>query len=502
MLGQKLVLSFSSKIFVKVLQFIGTIIVARIVGPNILGTVAYGVAFVSVFSFLADLGTGTAHMKLISDESKNTANCNKTFSLIRIALIFLFSIVIIVYYLIQSYFFGFTFPTEQHKWVVLISFVTLILWNIINIPIGLFSSRVEQAKQDIPNIIKTIINQGLRIGFVFMGFGAIAISLSSFVATLIVLPIYFYLTKNILFGNFEKILAKEYLKISLPLIVVVAINSYISFGDKLILQHFTDSVQVGIYVVGFRLADFVLLIAGSVGVLFFPTFSKLIIENNIVRINEIINKFERFSFSFVLPFILSLFFFGDFIVNKLFGVAYQQSSIILAVVTVSLFIFTITTPYGNIITAKNRFVLFANTNIIKGVAFTLSSIYFVSYLGLKGFGMSLAILFTYCIYAFSLIICSRVLQKEIFVFKSWPIFVFAIVYSFIFFLLYKIINIHYTSFLNIILMVFYFTGYWSFGYFSSVIDKNDIFMVSKILSVSKISNYVKQEFSNKDSNYD
>ena len=497
MLSQKLILSFSSKIFVKALQFIGTIIVARIAGPNVLGTVAYGIAFVSIFNFITDLGTGTAHTKLISDKSKNTANCNKVFLLIRIALIFVFSIVVIVYYLIQSYFFGFTFPTDQHKWVVLISFVTLIVWNIINIPIGLFNSRVEQAKQDIPNIIKTIINQGLRIGFVFTGFGAIAISLSSLIATIVIIPIYFYLVKNILFGNFEKVLAKEFLKISLPLIVVVAINSFITFADKLILQHYTDSVQVGIYVVGFRLADVVLLIAGSVGILFFPIFAKLIVENNIVRINEIINKFERFSFSFVLPFVLSLFYFNDFIVNKIFGDLYQQSSIILSIVTASLFIFTITMPYGNIITAKNRFVLFAKTNIIKGVTFILSSIFFVSYLGLQGFGMSLAILLTYCIYAFSLIIVSRDIQNEILIFKSWPIFVFAIVYSLIIFFLFKIININYTSFLNVILMLLYFTGYWSFGYFSRIIDKSDILMLRKILGISKISNYIKQELSNK-----
>ena len=46
-------------------------------------------------------------------------------------------------------------------------------------------------------------------------------------------------------------------------------------------------------------------------------------------------------------------------------------------------------------------------------------------------------------------------------------------------------------------MLLYFTGYWSFGYFSRIIDKSDILMLRKILGISKISNYIKQELSNK-----
>ena len=51
-------------------------------------------------------------------------------------------------------------------------------------------------------------------------------------------------------------------------------------------------------------------------------------------------------------------------------------------------------------------------------------------------------------------------------------------------------------------MVFYFTGFWLFGYFSKIIDKSDILMLRKILGVSKISNYIKQEFSNKDTKHE
>jgi len=495
MLGQKLVLSFSSKIIVKAIQFVGTIVVARIAGPTVLGIVSYGLAFVSIFGFIADLGTGTAHMKLVSDGNNNKADCNKTFIIIRSGLLVLFTVVIILYYYIQKTFLGFDFPSEQHKWVVIISLGILILVNVVNIPIGLFSARVEQAKQDIPNIIKTIVNQSLRIAVVLLGYGAIAISLTNLVALIIVIPIYFYLTKGVIFGKFDKVLAIKYFKISLPLIVVVAINSYLAFGDKLILQYYSNSEQVGIYVAGYRLADFVLLIAGSVGILFFPTFTKLISENNINRINDVINKFERFSFSFILPFVLSLFLFSEFIVHFILGSSYEQSSLILAVITLALFVFTVAMPYGNIITARNKFTIFAGVNILKGIVFTLFSYIFVSNIGLdlKGFGMSLAVLIAFIFYALSLIIVSKHLQPNIKTIESWRIIVFGVVYSFSFNFIIGFFSIDYQSIINLLLIALYFIGFWLFSFIFKIVKKNDFLIILDVVNISKIKSYINSE---------
>lgn len=499
MLTQKLILSFSSKIIVKILQFIGTIIVARLAGPTVLGTVAYGLAYVSIFGFIADLGSGTAHIKLVAEGNNKEEDCNTTFVIIRLCLLLLFSIILVLYYYIQQSLFGFSFPSTQHKWVVFVSFITIILVNIINILIGIFSAKTEQAKQDIPNIIKTILNQSIRIIVVILGYGAVAISLSSLIALIFVTPIYFFFFRKIIFGTFDKELAKKYLKISLPLIIVVAVNSYISFGDKLILQHYTDSEQVGVYVAGYRLADFILLIAGSVGLLFFPTFTKLIGENNIVRVNDILNKFERLSFSFILPFVFGLFLFSDFFVNAILGVEYKDSAIILSVITLSLFIFTITMPYGNIITARNAFGMFALISIIKGTVFTIAAGLFVSEYGmaLKGYGMALSILFSNLLFAIALVIGAIRMQKDINIFQSWRILFFAIIYSILFYFSLDVINIQVSSFYNLIPLGLYFIGYWLFAYIIRVINSDDFLMILNVLKLSKIKDYVKGELSNK-----
>lgn len=67
MLAQKLILGYDSKIVIQFIQIAAGILVAIIAGPTVLGAVAFGLAFVSMFEFLADLGIGTAHIKLISE---------------------------------------------------------------------------------------------------------------------------------------------------------------------------------------------------------------------------------------------------------------------------------------------------------------------------------------------------------------------------------------------------------------------------------------------------
>ena len=85
MLAQKLVLSYASKIAVQFIQMAAMFVVARIVGPNVLGTVAFGLAFVSMFLFVSDLGLSSAHMKLIS-EGQDEAKCIGTFGRLKIIL--------------------------------------------------------------------------------------------------------------------------------------------------------------------------------------------------------------------------------------------------------------------------------------------------------------------------------------------------------------------------------------------------------------------------------
>ncbi len=83
MLKQKLSLSFLSKLIVQAIQLFSTIIVARVAGPSVLGTVSFGLAFVGMFRFIASLGLGSAHFKIMH-EGYDQKDCTTTYAVLHL----------------------------------------------------------------------------------------------------------------------------------------------------------------------------------------------------------------------------------------------------------------------------------------------------------------------------------------------------------------------------------------------------------------------------------
>ena len=351
MLAQKLILSYSTKIIVQFVQIVASIIVARVAGPTVLGTVAFGTAYVSMFMFIADLGIGTAHIKLLS-EGRDEATCIGTYAGLKIFLTMLFCLVVLGVFFVQKFGFNNIFESSIHEKVILISLISITISQLFQIPQVTFAARTEQAKQDIPNFVKTLLYQILRIIVVLLGYRALTIAFSNLVATIVVIPIYIILFRKYKIGKFDRELAKQYLKISLPLIVIVICQTLIHWTDKVILQYLTNSKEVGYYVAGFKIGGFIFMIGNSVGMLFFPIFSKAISQEKYVEINSKISKFERFSLLFVFPVTVFCSIYADLIVKFILGDRYTNSILILAIINISMFIMVFRQPYGNVLSGK------------------------------------------------------------------------------------------------------------------------------------------------------
>jgi O-antigen/teichoic acid export membrane protein len=169
MLAQKLALSYSSKIGVQAVQMVAMFIVARIVGPTVLGTLAFGLAFVSMFLFIADLGLGSAHIKLIS-EGQDESKCIGTFAVIKSVMILVFSLTVLGYYIVQKYILQIAFESMEHEYVILIYLLITTINQFFAIPSTTFAAKTEQAKQDIPNFLQITLYSN-RTGFLKFNIG-------------------------------------------------------------------------------------------------------------------------------------------------------------------------------------------------------------------------------------------------------------------------------------------------------------------------------------------
>ncbi len=82
MFKQKFILSYGSKMLMQFIAIASSIVVARVAEPTVIGTVAWSLAYVLMFVFIADLGPGTAYIKMIS-ERQDVDKCLGTFSVIK-----------------------------------------------------------------------------------------------------------------------------------------------------------------------------------------------------------------------------------------------------------------------------------------------------------------------------------------------------------------------------------------------------------------------------------
>ncbi len=363
MLKQKFILSYGSKMFMQFVTIAASIIVARVAGPTIMGTIAYALAYVKMLGFIYDLGLGTAHIKLISD-GHDEGKCNSTFTVLKGASSVLFLIVFFAMFLAQKYIFHTEFESKTHEYVIYVLLAMTFFENILTIPITTFGAKIEQAKQDIPYLIRGLFFQIFRIAIVLLGGKALALAFGNLAATIIIIPVYFYLFRKYPFSGFDKKLAKEYIKIAAPILILGAATTLTETIDKVLLQYFTDSEQVGYYTAGFRIGGFILLISRSMSMLFFPMFSRAVAQRDFNFIKEKIEKFERFSFLFIMPVVILITLFSKDIITLLLGEQYLPSVNIMAVVTVALFLTVFNTPYGNLINGFGKFKLTAKIALI------------------------------------------------------------------------------------------------------------------------------------------
>jgi O-antigen/teichoic acid export membrane protein len=477
------------------IQIAVTIVVARIAGATVLGTVAFGTAFVSMFIFISDFGIGSAHIKLVS-EGKDEAACNGTFVRIQALLVGIFFIVVLGFFLSQKYIFYYQFESPVHEQVIIVTLIAVTLSRVLYVFKASFMSKTEQAKQDIPAFIELLIFQSLRLVVVLLGYRALAIAFSKLIAVIAITPVYIILFKNYVVGKFDRDLAKLYFLISFPVLITNIVDSFTQYVDKVLLQYLTNSAEVGYYVAGFRIGGFILMIGTSVGLLLFPTFSKAFSQNDFNRINSIIKKYEKFSLSFIFPVTMALSIYSDVIVNTVLGKEYIKTIPVLSIINISAFVFTFIVSYGNALTGNGMFKLVAKLYIVNLLFFLSLTFFLVSpgILNLGSIGLAASLLMSNLFLGGLFIFFVRVKIKKIDVLPGLWLLVFGTLFSIIAFWIYQ--EFLFQMYLKIPFGLLYFSGYWGLAMAFKLIHRQDWLMLRELLNFKKMAVYVKSEIGN------
>lgn len=495
MLKQKFATQFGTNILVKIMTMAAGIFVARLAGPSVLGTLSYGLAFVSIWGFINAV-FAPAHMKLVS-EGQNSGDCVTTYSVLKGFTTIIYVLVVLGWLFIQLNIGNQNLKDNTQIQVIFLSLGVMFLTQFPQIVSSSYAAMLLQAKANIPNLIKTFIFHLGRVVLVVLGAKAFGLSLWNLISLVIVLPLFIKYYRELPQGRFNKILAMKYIKYGFPIFLLSIVESFMAFSDKLILAHYSDIAELGYYAAAMSVGGSFLLLSNTIGTIFFPLFSQLIGQNNWKMVNRKNQQYQSFNSLFILPLILIVAIIAEPLLITVLGIKYQNSVSPFSIIVVSTYIVIVGMPYGNIINAMGRFYLNVWVNLSQLVVFLISVTFFVSpkhmNLGATGLALNLMIMYIYKNTVY--IIISNKIGKLKYDFKNFLKVITILFISLIFF----IISVYVKTFPLwwIIIVPIYYLVVYAFLYLTKQFSRSDINTLLEIINVKKTSKYIKDELSNK-----
>jgi O-antigen/teichoic acid export membrane protein len=499
MLKQKIVLSYGSMMVTNVFSIIAGIIVARLVGPTVMGTLAFGLSFVMMWDFINDPGVSTAHIKFVS-EGRDQGSCLGTYSAIKFGLAILFASLVLSIYLVRKLMFHVRYDSKVTDLVILISLATVVVSRIIEIPRATWFARTERTKIDLPVMIESISSRSLRILVAALGFGAVALALANLsTALLIVLPINLYFFLKEPFSRFNKHLAMDYLRCGAPLILYGAAGTLYAYFDRVLLQNLTDVKQVGLYSIGFSFSQPFQYIGQVIGGLFFPLFSGMIAKSEFASIRQMIIKYNRFLVIFILPIVLLFVVYAPTLVPFLLGKAYLESINVVRLVILGIFINVYQLPLGSLLMGSGRFRLAAIIGWINTICFA-GLIYFLAaphVMNLGATGAALASFLSYVLLTSLYYVVNRKLIRGLRYIRDLPLWIYQFAFAGVSYLAYSFLyrqkNLAFIYVFPVLVLVVNLAVMAG----TRLIKKSDWQNLKDFLNLSELFGYIKAELKNR-----
>jgi len=390
MLSRKSALIVAVNILSAFIGWIGLVVIARLWGgfaPTAIGVIGFGMAFVGMFNVIADLGFSAAHVKRIS-EGKDLGECIGTYAAIKILLTVIMAALVIGGIAIWKYVLHNEFFDATRETIIYVFLLYYIFSNLASIALQTFVGRKEIAKREVSRAFEPFVRVPLMILVAFAGVTGIAkiapelgidvicpvtwpaflspiqtfIAAHAVVALATCYAIGFgavflvatWLLRRYPIKRYNKELAKSYFIFALP-VMLLAITSAISLNvDKVMLGYFWSFKEVGYYFSVQRIITLLLAVPVAVGTLLFPTISEYHARNNVAGIKEVTHLAERYISMVAIPLITFVIIFPEPIINIVLSRAFFPAASTLAMLTIYVFVFSLTGPYSSLITGINR----------------------------------------------------------------------------------------------------------------------------------------------------
>ena len=388
MIARKVSLAFFSNVVTTGLGYISLFFVARYMGPEALGIIAFSLAYIGIFHSFSDLGFGSAHVKRVS-EGKDLGICNGTYFSAKMLLTIVMVVIVLATIFIPKMLGHSSFVSKDHEIVLYVMLLTTIIGSasmMINITFG---ARKETAKQSIPLLVGKVVEVSGKVFVAVVGLSVVMLAGASLISAVVVLVVFLYLFRGYPLAKPTKEYYKSYTKFALPVIVIAFLTDITHNMDKVMIQFFWTTSDVGFYSAAQQISFALSYITIASTTLIFPTISSYHSQEKVEAIRALSNRAERYLsmiFSPALVFVLIL---AQPICVVLLGAEFARSAPLLVVLVAVVFVNGTTAPYTQQIGGTNRILLAARISIVIFILDVILNILFIpkEFLGVRLLGL-------------------------------------------------------------------------------------------------------------------
>lgn len=312
--------------------FVTGIYVARVMSPQVIGTVSYAQNLVQYFVLFSFLGIPTYGVKEIAKVRHDKGKLNKLFSelfIINLISTILFSIIYLMTIII--------IPDFRENITLYLIVGSLIVFNALNIS-WLYEGIENFRFISIRNIIFKILSFLFLISFVKSSNDIYMYALVTVIGTGGNNILNMLFRKTICKITFKNLNFKRHMRPVLYLVVVnLAIEIY-SLVDVTMIGFFSTKENVTYYTYASKIQKILLQVINSFTLVIVPRLSLLYSKNDCKAFNNLISKTFYHIVILALPIVIGIQFIAKDLITILYGARYIQSAYILKLLSVLIII--------------------------------------------------------------------------------------------------------------------------------------------------------------------
>jgi len=328
---------FGGKVLKLGLSFIGNIIIARLLGATVLGTISLGVLLMTSMTTIALLGTNTGITRYLSRSD------SPEYKRAVISQGLKFSLPLSLFIGGAVYF--------QSEWIALHVFNapnTTSVLEIFGIAIPIFVLKdtflsgirglgLSRSKVYVEDILIPILKTSLISGAVIFTVGKYGVAWAYLIASGAGALVLGYQIYNFIGFNLSTIAGpskKEFLRYSTPLLVTSLMTKGFTQIDRLFISQYWQTDLVGIYSGIYNLMLLMMVVITSINFLFLPLFSRMHSNRNKKGMRTVYRVSTKWAVAFSLPIVITFVTYPTTVIQFTYGEEFVGGSLALIILAI------------------------------------------------------------------------------------------------------------------------------------------------------------------------